>query len=137
LIGFVGQSTFFGVAGESLTHKVRRLCFSAILRKDIGWFDETKHSTGMLTSRLASDATLIEGLVGTRLGTTVQNLVTIITGLTIAFIYDWRLTLVVLATSPLVAFANSMEMIFMKGFSSKTQKAVAEANQNYRSHIKY
>jgi ATP-binding cassette subfamily B (MDR/TAP) protein 1 len=125
----VGQSSMFGMAGERLTMRLRRNCFQAIIRNDIGWFDDPKHSTGILTSRLASDTELIQGLLGTRLGLNVQNFTTIIAGLVIAFLYQWKLTLVVLALSPLIMFANFMQMYSAKGFQVKREKATTHANQ--------
>lgn len=100
----------------------------AIIRKDISWFDHPKHTTGALTAQLASDTTLVEGLLGTRMGILVQNFSTIGCGVVIAFIYQWKLTLVVLAVSPLVVFANFMQMYAAKGFQLKREKATTAAN---------
>lgn len=98
------------------------------MRQNIAWFDRKENATGTLTSRLASEATLVESTVGTRIGLTVQNIVSLIAGLTIAFIYGWKLSLVVLATSPLIGFANFMHMYTMKGFTEKMRKANEKAN---------
>lgn len=115
-----------------------------MLGKDLGWFDMPEHSTGVLTAKLATEvrinfpdrldwfpfqATLVEGMVGTRLAVHVMNTVTIISGLIIAFFYGWKLTLVILAVSPLLIFANMMDMASVKGYSRKNAKALANANQ--------
>ncbi|KAJ3116721.1 tRNA N6-adenosine threonylcarbamoyltransferase [Phlyctochytrium bullatum] len=68
----------FGIAGEKLTRRIRMLTFTALVRQEIGFFDEEKNSTGALTARLAEDAQLIHGLVGRLMATIVQNLVTMI-----------------------------------------------------------
>jgi hypothetical protein len=39
----------------------------AILRQDVGWFDQKAHATGRLAAHLASEASLVEALVGTNL----------------------------------------------------------------------
>jgi ABC-type multidrug transport system fused ATPase/permease subunit len=78
----------------------------AILRNNIGWFDKKENGSGILTARLASEAALVEGTVGVRLGVSVQNICTIITGLVIAFYYGWKLTLVVLGKYITVAWCN-------------------------------
>lgn len=62
------------------------------------------------------------------MGILVQNFSTIGCGIVIAFIYQWKLTLVVLAVSPLVAFANFMQMYAAKGFQLKREKATTRAN---------
>jgi ATP-binding cassette subfamily B (MDR/TAP) protein 1 len=72
------------VAGENLIERVRKMTFrvsilflfadhlKAILRQEVGWFDKEEHASGILTSKLASEATLVEGLVGSRMGLTIQ-----------------------------------------------------------------
>ena len=46
------QKAMFGVSGEILTARVRRMLFKAILRQDIGWFDDKSNSTGVLTTKV-------------------------------------------------------------------------------------
>src|SRR5262245_56978442 len=60
LKAITAQEFFFAYAGEHLTKRLRKKAFQGILRQNIGWFDEEKHNTGILTSRLASDATLVQ-----------------------------------------------------------------------------
>ncbi len=77
--------------------------------KDIGFFDE--NAVGVLTARLAEDATLVQGLTGQLLGLIVQNLVNLTAGLVIAFIYGWELTLVletIFARNSCVLLANRL-----------------------------
>ena len=59
----------------------------AIMYQEIGWFDDPDHSTGVLTFRLQAEASRIRGAVGDSLGVMAENLVTMVSGLTIAFIY--------------------------------------------------
>jgi ATP-binding cassette subfamily B (MDR/TAP) protein 1 len=83
----------------------------------------------VLTSNLSQDATLVQGLLGTRMGLSVQNVVTIIAGLVIAFDAGWKLTLVLLAMAPAMLFASVMEMLSFKGLGQKSKKATSQANQ--------
>jgi len=129
LIFITFQSCMFAYAGGYLTLRLRDNAFKSTVKNHMGWFDKKENGTGTITARLASEATLVEGLVGTRLGLSVQNICTIICGLGIAFYYGWKLTLVVLACSPLIAFANAMHMTAMKGFTEKFRKANESANQ--------
>ena len=50
------------VAGEALTIRLRSMAFDAMLRQEIGWFDERANQTGALTARLATDASLVRGV---------------------------------------------------------------------------
>lgn len=65
----------------------------------------------MLTSRLASDATLVRGAIADRMSTIVQNVALTVTAFVIAFWLDWRVTLVILATFPLLLGASIGEVI--------------------------
>ena len=52
----------FTVSGENLTSRLRSRSFRAMLRQDIGWFDNERNSTGALTTRLANDASQVQGV---------------------------------------------------------------------------
>jgi len=52
----------FAVAGEALTTRLREMAFTALLRQEIGYFDQPLHSTGALSARLASDASAVQGV---------------------------------------------------------------------------
>jgi ABC-type multidrug transport system fused ATPase/permease subunit len=80
LIGQTLQSGLLGIAGERLTRRVRELTFKGLIKMNIGWFDEEKHASGVISARLASDATKVENLVGTRLGLSIANMSTIVAG---------------------------------------------------------
>lgn len=65
--------------------------FRGILRQDIAFFDEDKNSTGALTSKLADQPQKVQGLAGVTLGTIVQSISTIVTGMIIGLIYGPKL----------------------------------------------
>jgi ATP-binding cassette subfamily B (MDR/TAP) protein 1 len=94
-------------AAETLTIRLRKLSFRAILRSDIGWFDEDKNSTGALTSSLADRPQKISGLAGVTLGTILQSLATIVGGAIIGLVYGWKLSLIGIACIPLIISAGS------------------------------
>ena len=56
------QTVCFNVSGELLTERIRSRVFRAMLRQEMGWFDEEKHSTGAITTRLAEDAAQVQGV---------------------------------------------------------------------------
>lgn len=118
----------FGIMGERLTLRVRERMFSAILRNEIGWFDNTENTSSMLASRLESDATLLRTVVVDRATILIQNVGLIITSFIIAFILNWRLTLVVIATYPLIISGHISEKLFMKGYGGNLSKAYLKAN---------
>ncbi|RDD35897.1 Multidrug resistance protein 1, partial [Trichoplax sp. H2] len=62
------QTLMYGISGEYMTKRLRSQTFRAILKQEIGWFDEQSHTTGALCNRLATDASEVKGATGTRLG---------------------------------------------------------------------
>ncbi|KAG7546155.1 ABC transporter-like [Arabidopsis suecica] len=118
----------FGTMGERLTLRVRENMFRAILKNEIGWFDEVDNTSSMLASRLESDATLLKTIVVDRSTILLQNLGLVVTSFIIAFILNWRLTLVVLATYPLVISGHISEKLFMQGYGGDLNKAYLKAN---------
>ncbi|XP_010538383.1 PREDICTED: ABC transporter B family member 2-like [Tarenaya hassleriana] len=118
----------FGIMGERLTLRVREMMFSAILRNEIGWFDDVNNTSSMLASRLEGDATLLKTIVVDRSTILLQNVGLVATSFIIAFILNWRLTLVVLATYPLVISGHISEKLFMQGYGGNLSKAYLKAN---------
>ena len=53
----------FGVCGQRLALRLRLMLYRAILHMEMGWFDLEKNSSGVLTTRLATDASQV-GAVG-------------------------------------------------------------------------
>ena len=90
----------FGVSGESLTLRLRRESFRKYLQLEIAYFDEAFNSTGALTSRLFSDAAKVQGAIGGNLGSILQSIGSMSCAIIIAFIVEWRITLVCLAFIP-------------------------------------
>jgi len=122
------QLGFMGITGEKLTNRLRIMSFKSIIRQDIGFFDLRDNSVGILTSRLASEASKIRGLTGERLGNFLMIGSTLISAVIIAFVACWRLAFVVLATVPAFAIGGAIQMKMMAGFSGELAKLFASAN---------
>lgn len=83
---------------------------AAILKSEIGWFDDLNNSSSMLSSRLETDATLLRTVVVDRSTILLQNVGLVVTAFIIAFTLNWRITLVVLATYPLIISGHISEV---------------------------
>ena len=94
----------------------------------ISWFDKPKNNSGALSARLASDCKTVNGLITTFLSILIQNLTTLIAGCIIAFIYEWRTSLVAFALLPLMIVSGAIQMAFTEGFSDKTDKAYKDSS---------
>ncbi|PIA58612.1 hypothetical protein AQUCO_00500506v1 [Aquilegia coerulea] len=129
IVFYTMQHFSFGVMGERLTLRVREMMFSAILRNEIGWFDESSNNSSSLASRLEADATLMKTFVVERTATLVQNMSLSVTSFVIAFMINWRITAVVLATYPLLVGGHIGEKLFMNGLGGNLSKSYLKANQ--------
>ncbi|KAE8657241.1 ABC transporter B family member 2 [Hibiscus syriacus] len=112
---------------------IEHLCFSIMgerltLRTEIGWFDDLNNSSSMLASRLESDATFLKAVVVDRSTILIQNLGLIVVAFIIAFILNWRITLVILATFPSIISGHISESLFLQGYGSNLSKAYLKAN---------
>eukprot|EP00249_Psilotum_nudum_P022768 c28638_g1_i1 orf=285-3995(-) len=123
---YVLEHYFLGIVGEHLTMRVRKMMFSAILHNEIGWFDQ--NSSSLVASRLSSDAAVVKGAIADRMSTLAQNLALIAAAFVIAFILNWRLAFVIIATYPLLIGAHVSEYYFLKGFGGDLSKAYERAN---------
>ncbi|CDY37776.1 BnaC04g00490D [Brassica napus] len=64
VIAYPAQTFFFSIAGCKLVQRIRSMCFEKVVHMEVGWFDESEHSSGTIGARLSADAAAIRGLVG-------------------------------------------------------------------------
>ena len=62
IVGQFLSNYSFGTLGENVTLNVRRLLYSHILEMNIGWFDDKEHGSSVLTSAMAEDTAIINGV---------------------------------------------------------------------------
>lgn len=135
-IAFSTQVICFEIAGERFTERLRALTFEAMLKQEIGFFDEESHSLGALTSRLATDAANVNQLITKVWGDVAQLCVTAITGLVIAFANGWLLTFIVLCCAPFLALATGYETRVHRGFENQTKTAYERSGEVAAEAIK-
>ncbi|CAK1592795.1 unnamed protein product [Parnassius mnemosyne] len=96
------QAWLLGRAGAKLTDRLRLLTFRNFLAQEQGWYDLPVNSVGALCARLASDCSAVQGATGSRLGTMLQGVATMVLGVGLAVVYSWKMTLVSLLSVPCV-----------------------------------
>ena len=101
-------SQVLGVAAQRAITDMRKTVQAHVSRLPVRFFDSTK--TGVLISRIMADAEGIRNLVGTGLVRLTGGLVTGVIALTVLFVLNWKLTLLILLV--LGAFGAAMTIAF-------------------------
>ncbi|XP_028400885.1 multidrug resistance protein 1-like isoform X2 [Dendronephthya gigantea] len=116
LFGNTVQSWMYSIAGEILTLRLRKQAFKSLVRQDTSYFDDPYHSTGALTSNLATHASTVQGATGSRLGAIVSSLITTVGCLALAFASGWKLALLVVAFIPFIILGAVTRMrVYFRG----------------------
>uniref|UniRef100_A0A914V6J4 Uncharacterized protein n=1 Tax=Plectus sambesii TaxID=2011161 RepID=A0A914V6J4_9BILA len=89
---------------ENQTYKLRRAFFRALLRQDIAWFDE--NTSGEMAKNLFDDIERIREGSGDKFGLLLQFSIQCICGYTVAFYYNWKLTLIVMSLLPFLVLSG-------------------------------
>ncbi|KAJ1919961.1 hypothetical protein H4219_001622 [Mycoemilia scoparia] len=120
---------FFTIGSEKLTRKIRYLSFKAFLRQEAGYFDNEQNGTGALTARLATEAEHVNNFGTYVIPAIIACISSVVTGIIISFISDWRMSLIILALLPLNAYSQYFVMQAQSGASKSMSNAQREAGK--------
>ncbi|XP_003921213.2 phosphatidylcholine translocator ABCB4 isoform X1 [Saimiri boliviensis] len=119
------QVSFWTLAAGRQIRKIRQKFFHAILRQEIGWFDI--NDTTELNTRLTDDISKISEGIGDKVGMFFQAVATFFAGFIVGFIRGWKLTLVIMAISPILGLSAAVWAKILSAFSDKELAAYAKA----------
>src|SRR5881398_31475 len=105
-----GLSQILGVAAQRAITDMRRTVQAYVLRLPISYFDSTK--SGILISRIMTDAEGIRNLVGTGLVQLTGSVLTAVLALGVLIYLNWKLTVVTLLI--LILFGGGMATAFKR-----------------------
>lgn len=103
-------SQVVSIAAQQAITDMRMSVQKHVLHLPVSYFDSTK--TGVLISRIMTDAEGVRNLVGTGLIQLVGGLVTAVIGIGVLFTLNWRLTTIMLVV--LLSFGGLMAMAFSR-----------------------
>ena len=103
-------SQVVSIVAQQAIMEMRMKVQKHVLHLPVSYFDSTK--TGVLISRIMSDAEGVRNLVGTGLIQLVGGLFTAVIGVGVLFALNWRLTAIVLVV--LLTFGGLMAMAFAR-----------------------
>uniref|UniRef100_A0A8C3FL19 Bile salt export pump n=1 Tax=Chrysemys picta bellii TaxID=8478 RepID=A0A8C3FL19_CHRPI len=124
ICSYAYQGYTFAKSGELLTRRLRKIGFQAMLGQEIGWFDDHRNSPGALTTRLATDASQVQGATGSQIGMIVSSLTNIGVAIIIAFYFSWKLSLVIMCFLPFLALSGAVQAKMLTGFASQDKQAM-------------
>nr|QRN45888.1 P-glycoprotein 11.1 [Toxocara canis] len=118
------QYICFKNASLNITRSTRSTYMKSLLRQDAAWFDTQK--AGVITTQLNENIDKIRDGVGDKVGFILRGVTMFFTCVVIGFIYEWRITLVMVALAPLSALLMSFCSRLVDAASSKQMKGNAE-----------
>uniref|UniRef100_A0A8C3S2A9 ATP-binding cassette sub-family B member 5 n=1 Tax=Chelydra serpentina TaxID=8475 RepID=A0A8C3S2A9_CHESE len=122
------QISFWVLAAARQTKKIRKTFFHAILGQELSWFDSS--NSGELNTRLTEDINKINDGIGDKVAQLFQNMSTFTVGIVIGFVKGWKLTLVILSTSPLfISFSYAKAGAVAEEVLSSVRTVVAFGGQ--------
>ncbi|XP_059163319.1 bile salt export pump-like [Physella acuta] len=127
LFAHFAKDCMFAVSGESLTTRLRDILFRSSLRQKMCWFDDPRNAIGVLTTRLATEASRVQETFTSAMGLTINSLSLIVIALGFTFYYSWKMAFIIVAFAPIVIFSGWGQMVLTSRITDKTKKALEEA----------
>lgn len=110
--------------GESVVADLRRAVFDRVLRLDPGFFEVTR--TGEILSRITTDTTLLQSIIGSSASMALRNALILIGGLVMMAVTNPKLTGLVLLVVPVVVVPILVIGRRVRRLSRESQDRVAD-----------
>lgn len=108
----------------------RKQYFYSITYKPIPFFDRDGSSAGTLTSRLTTDPTQLQQLIGAEMALCMSGIFNLIGSVAISFAFGWKLSLVgVFAILPVILIAGFLRVRLEIQFDKMNSEVFAESSQ--------
>lgn len=89
-----------------MTYKVRTLLFREIIYKNVSWFDRKSRAPGILSIVFTEDIINLNGLSTELAAMIIETFFCLVFGIWISAAFQWRMTLVCVALTPLVTIGG-------------------------------
>ena len=99
------SSVCFAYVAENITLGVRKDLYAVILRKHIGWHDEGKNGSGVMSSTLSTDCQTLNGVSSEGTSVMIESIAALLWGVGLAFYFSWPMALSGLAITPFLIVA--------------------------------
>ncbi|KAL3658797.1 hypothetical protein V7S43_016165 [Phytophthora oleae] len=131
IVGVVGllagylQVYCWSLTASRQSKRIRSLYVNAIITKEIGWFDV--NDPMQLSSRVADATITIQDGIGSKVSDMVHFSATVVSGIIIAFVKGWELTLILMAVVPFVALSGMLAKKVIIAATHNGMQSYAEA----------
>jgi ATP-binding cassette, subfamily B (MDR/TAP), member 1 len=116
------------LAYERIGSKLRDAYFSALMKQEIGYFD--RKQSGKLLAELSEDIVLLQEVIASKIPTSAQFLVQGIMGVIMAFTSSWQMSLIMLATAPVMGASIIISTLLQTFFQRKLSDTSGVALQS-------
>ncbi|KAK6911821.1 ABC transporter type 1, transmembrane domain [Dillenia turbinata] len=126
VVGAYLQISCWRLVGDRSAQRIRTKYLRAVLRQDIAFFD-TEVSTGDIMHGVSSDVAQIQEVMGEKMAHFIHHIFTFICGYVVGFLRSWKVSLAVLAVTPVTMFCGIAYKAVYVGLTSKEELSYRKA----------
>lgn len=119
-------NTLLTYAGHRIVRNIRYAYLRSALSQEVAYFD--LGTGGSIATQATSNGRLIQGGISEKLGLTFQGLSAFVTAFIVAFVTQWKLTLITLCVAPATILVMAVVAIVEGGYETKILDVYAQAN---------
>lgn len=119
--------------GQTVVDDMRKKVFDKVIHQNTGYFDRTP--IGTLTTRTINDMEAVKDMFSEGIISITADVLTILAIMAFMFYTDWRLTLICLATFPILILATYIFKESVRKSFQRVRQAVAHLNAFAQEHI--
>ncbi|CAH1442410.1 unnamed protein product [Lactuca virosa] len=123
---YLRRNWLLAIGGERSAHRIRTKYLRAVLRQDVSFFD-TDISTSDIMHGISSDVAQIQEVMGDKMAHFIYHIFTFICGYTVGFLKSWKVSLAVLAVTPLTMFCGIAYKAVYVGLATKEVNSYRKA----------
>jgi ATP-binding cassette subfamily B protein len=115
---------FMSWIGERVSADIRTAVFNQIIRLHPSYFEENR--SGELMSRLTTDTTLLQSIIGSSFSMALRSFFMLLGGLVMLFVTNLKLTMIVVVCVPLILLPMMFFGRRVRDLASSSQDAIAD-----------
>lgn len=127
LVIFLVNAFFLELASESVVRKLKVDGLRALLRQEIGFFDQEESASGALTSAVSSHPSNVGAATGLILSQVILSLTNLLGSLILGLVLSWKATLVCLAPVFVLFVAGFAEVAALERYETMASKPSGKA----------